>query len=210
MSLKSKMTALADEVRDLSGTTDSKSIESMTSDINDANNLLIEEQSLISQLYDVINTLPDKEDGSTSGGIDTSDATAAASDLLKGKTAYVDGEKITGTIPTRTKEDVDPGFLNKTNGIIIPIGYYANTVFYDDVNFKSENIKAGVDIFGVTGTYTADGVTYEIITIPAGATSATYTLPRVTDAFGSVGFYDELQPNNVIFGIRGVLASTMG
>lgn len=49
-------------------------------------------------------------------GVDTSDATATADDILLDKTAYVDGEKVTGTIPT--VEQATPSISVASTGLI--------------------------------------------------------------------------------------------
>jgi len=75
--------------------------------------------------------------------VNTSTGTAANSDILSGKTAWVDGAQRTGNISTQT--------LSSTS-TDMPAGYYAGTTLSGVAsNLASGNIKSGVEIFGVTG-----------------------------------------------------------
>ncbi len=107
-------------------------------------------------------------------GVDTSDATALAQHILAGYTAYVNGEKITGTIPSQAAQTITPGTTDQT----IASGKYLSgtQTIKGDANLIAENIAKGVSIFDVVGALEAGGGT-EIAT-------GTLTVAEDTNANG--------------------------
>ena len=108
---------------------------------------------------------------------DTTDADATASEILFGKTAYVNKNKLTGSMPNR---GAVTGTIDTVAGTYtIQNGYHdgSGTVGIDSLEQAKiipGNIKDGVEILGVIGTYTGAGVIAEAITVTPYTTSKTY------------------------------------
>lgn len=82
------------------------------------------------------------------------DVAVKDTDILLGKVAYVNGERITGTIPSKEKYTYTPSTQNQR----IDAGQYLAGAqdIEGDVRLHESNIRAGASIFGVEGNFTAD------------------------------------------------------
>lgn len=102
---------------------------------------------------------------------DTSEDTAAAGEILVGKTVHARGAQITGTMPNRG--GVSGNILNKSGGYIIPQGYHDGSGMItltesDQEKLVPANIRQGVTILGVAGSMSgSEGVVAQAKTVDA-------------------------------------------
>ena len=100
--------------------------------------------------------------GSSTKDSDTTDADATASDILYGKTAYVNKNKITGEM---ANNGAVTGTISTVAGeYTIPAGCHSGLgkVSIDSTEqakIVASNIKSGIQILGVTGSYSGESVT---------------------------------------------------
>lgn len=99
--------------------------------------------------------------GTNDFDVNSQDATAAVAEILTGKTAYARGAKLTGTMPDKGAVTLE--IASKDDAPAIPMGFHdgsGKAVLADTEKAKviAGNIKSGVTILGVTGTYGGEEV----------------------------------------------------
>lgn len=118
---------------------------------------------------------------------DTSGDTAAVAEILVGKTAHARGALLTGTMPNNGA--VTGSITTKAQEYTVPQGYHdgagkVGIAYVEQAKIVAGNIKNGVEILGVTGTYTGS----ELIKATTG--SATPTMAQQVVLPSSLGDYD--------------------
>lgn len=99
--------------------------------------------------------------GSCTFDSDTSTDTAAVGEILSGKTAHARGAKLTGTMPNNGA--VSGTISTKAGTYVVPQGYHdgSGTVAIasaEQSKIIAGNIKSGVTILGVQGTYSGESI----------------------------------------------------
>ena len=114
--------------------------------------------------------------GTSTKDSDTSSDTALVGEILSGKTAHARGTLLIGTMPNNGA--VSGNITTKAQEYSVPQGYHdgSGKVKIDtteQAKIIAGNIKDGVSILGVLGTYTGEGVTAQTKSVTPYTTAQT-------------------------------------
>lgn len=124
--------------------------------------------------YTAIDKAGENITGTCTYDSNTQDATVAVAEILTGKTAYARGTKLTGTMPNNGGV---AGTISTVAGqYSVPQGYHdgsgkVSISTTEQAKIIAGNIKSGISILGVTGTYTGEAILAQSKTVTPAITS---------------------------------------
>ena len=179
MSVNSKMTAIADEIRELSGTIETMGLDAMATHIGDANTEVDNQADLLAQAVAAL-------EGKAGGGEQATPVISISSNGLI--TATAGAKSSTHQLAFQAAKTITPSAASQ---IAVSSGYYTggDITVAGDSNLVANNIVSGKTIFGVVGTATSGDDPFTPIP------SFTYTVDAISGAqYGfaknSNGYYE--------------------
>ena len=159
----------------------------LANSINDKTGSSLTSNSTVDEMAAIINSIKTLEQA-------TADANATAGNILVDKTAYVNGAKITGTMPNN---GTSTNTLTLNGSLTLPKGYY------DSIKVKQSVTTKGSTTDAISHGHNGD---YVYTRIPQGAyfTNASTGYPEIKSKFADIANAIGLTPDKIVGNVGGI------